>query len=146
MTPLRVALGAAGAVLMLVGLYHLLGTDLPDLVSIAVFLAGGVLAHDLLIGPLVVAVGALLVPRLPVRSRAAVVAGLVVLLSVTLTTVPVLGRFGAKPDDPGLLNRPYGVLWLGFALAVVVVVAVAVLVRSWAARRHPPAPDPSDAH
>jgi hypothetical protein len=142
MGPVRIGLGAAGVGLMLVGLYHLLGTTLPDLVSIAVFLAGGVLAHDLLVGPLVLAVGALLVPRLPTWSRAPVVAGLVVLVSVTLTAVPVLGRFGAKPDDPGLLNRPYGVLWLVFALAVTVVVVVACLLRRRAGRG---APDPSPA-
>jgi hypothetical protein len=135
MGPARVLLGAAGVALVLVGLYHLLGTDLADLVSIAVFLAGGVLVHDLVVAPLVLVVGALLVPRLPVWSRAPVVAGLVVLVSVTLTAVPVLGRFGAKPDDPGLLGRPYGVLWLVFALAVAVVVAAASLLRRRVARR-----------
>ena len=83
-----------------------------------------------------------LMRRLRTWSRAPVVAGLVVLVSVTLTAVPVLGRFGAKPDDPGLLNRPYGVLWLVFALAVTVVVVVACLLRRRAGRG---APDPSPA-
>jgi hypothetical protein len=129
MAPVRLLLGGTGVALVLVGLYHLLGTDLPDLVNVAVFLAGGVIAHDLLIGPLVVAVGVVLVPRLPVWSRTAVVAGLVVLFSVTLTAVPVLGRFGAKADDPGLLSRPYGVLWLVLALVVAAVVAVVCLIR-----------------
>ena len=129
MRVLRVLLGAAGVVLVLVGFWHLLGTHPSDLVSIVAWLAGGVVAHDLVIAWLVVLVGVLLVPRLPSWSRAPVVAGVVVLLSVTLMAVPVLGRFGAKADDAGLLDRPYVVLWLVFALLVAVVVAVAALLR-----------------
>ena len=79
-------------------------------------------AHDAFIAPVVVLLGVALLPRLPSWSRGPAVAGFVVLLTVTLTAVPVLGRFGAKPDDPWLLPRPYGALWLGFALAVVAVV------------------------
>ncbi len=120
----RLLLGAAGVVLVLVGFWHLLGTDLSDLPGVVLWLAGGVVAHDAVIASLVVVVGVLAVPRLPVWSRAAVVAGLVVLLSVTLAAVPVLGRFGAKADDPGLLNRPYLLLWLLFAALVLVAVGV----------------------
>lgn len=129
MRVLRMLLGAAGVVLVLVGVWHLLGAAPSDLVEIVVWLAGGVVAHDLVIAWLVVLVGVLLVPRLPSWSRSPVVVGLVVLLSVTLTAVPVLGRFGAKPDDPGLLDRPYALLWLVFALLVAVVVALAALLR-----------------
>ncbi len=106
----RLLLGGVGVLLVLVGAWHLLldeRPDLPDLVNIVVFLAGGVIAHDVVLGPLVVVVGALAVPRLPEWSRAPVVAGLVVLGSLTLLAVPVLGRFGARSDDPWLLNRSY---------------------------------------
>ena len=41
--------------------------------------------------------------------RAPAVAGLVVLGSVTLLAIPVLGRFGARADNPTLLDRHYGV-------------------------------------
>ncbi len=125
----RLFLGAVGIVLVAVGVFHLMGSAFSDLLAIIVFLAGGVVAHDLVVAPLVVLVGALLVPRLSVRWRAPVVVGLVVVLSVTLVGVPVLGRFGAKPDDPWLLPRSYGVLWLAFAALVAVLVAVAALVR-----------------
>ncbi len=125
----RLLLGAAGVALVLVGFWHLLGTDLSALLDVALWLAGGVVVHDALIAPLVVVVGVLAVPRLAGWARAAVVAGLVVLLSVTLAAVPVLGRFGAKADDPGLLNRPYLLLWLLFAALVLVAVGVAALVR-----------------
>lgn len=125
----RLLLGASGVVLVLVGLWHLLGTAPSDLADVVLWLAGGVVAHDAVIAPLVVVVGVLAVPRLPLWSRAAVVAGLVVLLSVTLGAVPVLGRFGAKADDPWLLNRHYLLLWLLFAALVLVAVGVAALVR-----------------
>ena len=111
----RGLLGAAGIVLVLVGLWHLAGTSLPDLVNLVLWLAGGVIAHDVVIAPLVVLVALVVLPRLPSWSRAPAVAGFVVLLSVTLLAIPAIGRFGARADVPSLLNRPYGALWLGFA-------------------------------
>ncbi len=129
MSAVRGLLGAVGLSLILVGLWKLLGTDLPDLVNIGVFLAGGVLAHDLVLAPAVAVVGVTLLPRLPRPSRAPVVVGLVVLVSVTLIAVPVLGRYGAKPSDPWLLPREYGPLWLGFAAVVALGVVVASVVR-----------------
>ncbi len=146
MRAVRLLLGAAGVVLVLVGVRHLLGTDLPALVSLVVWLAGGVLAHDAVLAPVVVLLGVLLLPRLPSCSRGPAVAGFVVLLSVSLMAVPVLGRFGARPDVPSLLNRPYGVLWLAFAAVVLLAVVVASLLRrrTPAARPAPASPDSGD--
>jgi hypothetical protein len=48
---------------------------------------------------------------------------------VTLLAIPAIGRVGARPDVPSLLTRPYGGLWLGFAVLVVAVVVVAALLR-----------------
>ena len=129
MRALRFSLGAVGVVLTLVGVWHLLGNGFADLVATVAWLAGGVVVHDALIAPLVVLLGVGLLPRLPSWGRGPGVAGFVVLLTVTLTAVPVLGRFGAKPDDPWLLPRPYGALWLGFALVVVVAVVGASVLR-----------------
>jgi len=129
MRALRLTLGAAGVALVLVGVYHLLARGLTNLVATVVWLAGGVVAHDAVLAPLVVLLGVVLLPRLPSWSRGPAVAGFVVLLTVTLTAVPVLGRFGAKPDDPWLLPRSYGALWLGLALLVVAVVLAAALLR-----------------
>ncbi len=126
---LRGVLGATGVVLVLVGLRHLLDGSLADLLDLSVWLAGGVLLHDAVLAPLVVLVGALVLPRLPVWCQAPVVVGLVVLLTVTLMALPAIGRFGARPDVPSLLNRAYGVEWLLLALLVLVVVAVASLLR-----------------
>jgi hypothetical protein len=129
MRTLRLTLGAAGVVLVLVGVYLLLARGPRNLVATVVWLAGGVVAHDALLAPVVVLLGVALLPRLPPWSRGPAVAGFVVLLTVTLTAVPVLGRFGAKPDDPWLLPRSYGALWLGLALLVVAVVVAAALLR-----------------
>jgi hypothetical protein len=129
MRALRFALGGVGVVLALVGVWHLLGNGFADLAATVAWLVGGVVAHDALIAPLVVLLGVGLLPRLPSWGRGPAVAGFVVLLTVTLTAVPVLGRFGAKPDDPWLLPRPYGALWLGFALVVVAAVVGASVLR-----------------
>jgi hypothetical protein len=134
----RALLGAAGVLLVLVGLYHLLGTSLPDLVNVVLWLAGGVVVHDAVLAPLVVLLAVVVLPRLPSWSRAPAVAGFVVLLSVTLLAVPALGRFGARDDVPSLLDRPYGVLWLGFAALVLLVVVVASL---WRRRSTPVDPE-----
>ena len=133
MKALRLLLGATGVVLIVVGAVFLSGDRFGDLVGVGAWLAGGVVAHDAVIGPLVIVVGALGVPLLPSAFRAPVVVGLVVLMTVTLMAVPVIGRFGAKADDHGLLNRPYVALWLVFAALVV----VAVLISSWVRRRSP---------
>ena len=51
----------------------------------------------------------------PRAARAPAVVGFVVLGSVTLLAVPVLGRFGARPDNATLLDRHYLVAWLVLA-------------------------------
>jgi hypothetical protein len=129
MRALRFSLGAVGVVLVLVGVWHLLGNGFADLAATVAWLAGGVVAHDALIAPLVLLLGVGLLPRLLPWDLGPAVAGFVVLLTVTLTAVPVLGRFGAKPDDPWLLPRPYGALWLAFALVVVAAVVGASVLR-----------------
>ena len=47
----------------------------------------------------------------PGRLRAPAAAAFVVLGSVTLLAIPVLGRFGARPDNPTLLDRHYVAGW-----------------------------------
>ena len=42
----------------------------------------------------------------------------------------MLGRFGARPDNPTLLDRDYLVGWLVLAGVVLLVTVVASLVRS----------------
>jgi hypothetical protein len=109
--------------------------DADQLVNAAVWLASGVVLHDFVLAPLVLALvygGARVAPP---AARAPAAAALVVLGSVTLLAVPVLGRFGARADNPTLLDRDYRAGWLALAGVVLLVTVVAALVRSRRVRR-----------
>jgi hypothetical protein len=67
---------------------------------------------------------------LPRAARAPAVVGFVVLGTLTLLAVPVLGRFGARADNPTLLDRSYWAGWLVLAALTLVAVLAATLVRS----------------
>jgi hypothetical protein len=121
---LGVALGAYGAWLVLTR------QDAGQLVEIAVWLAAGVVLHDVVVAGVVLAgvgVGRRVLPR-PWQAPATL--ALVVWGGVTLMAVPVLGRFGARPDNPTLLDRPYLGAWAALSVLAVVVVALAGLVRA----------------
>lgn len=124
----RVVIGLAGIVLAGVGVYNLVTVSLSDAVSIVVWLAGGVLLHDFVFAMVVVGLGIWGATLLPRWLAAPVAAGLVVLVTVTATAVPVLGRFGADPTDPWLLDRPYTAGWWAFAGLVAVTTAVGSIV------------------
>jgi hypothetical protein len=121
---LGVALGAYGAWLALTR------QDAGQLVEIAVWLAAGVVLHDVVVAGVVLAGVAVGRRVLPGPWQAPATLGLVVWGGVTLMAVPVLGRFGARPDNPTLLDRPYLGAWAVLTLAAVLVVAVAGLVRA----------------
>lgn len=132
---LRALLGALGVAAAAYGAVLLLEEGWSDVVATAVWLGSGVIAHDLVLAPVVIGLlllGAVLVPT---RWRAAAAGGFLVLGTVTLTAVPVLGRFGARPDNPTLLDRNYWGGWLVFAGLVLLGVLVAGLVRP---RQQPP--------
>jgi hypothetical protein len=133
----RLALGLVGVLLGGYGAFLLLGRqDGDQLVNAAIWLASGVVLHDLGLAPVVLGLVAIGARLAPVPARAPTAAALVVLGSVTLLAVPVLGRFGARPDNPTLLDRDYTAGWLALAGVVVLTTVVACLVRS---RRRPAA-------
>lgn len=135
MTPVRLLLGALGLAAVARGGWLLLGLDAADLGAALVWLAGGVLVHDVLLAPVVALAGVLLARLLPGPERAPVVVGAVVAGTLTLAVLPVLGRFGAKPDDPFLLNRPYLASWLVLVGALTIGCAAAAVVRRRAGMR-----------
>ena len=135
----RLALGGVGVLIALYGVFRLLELGWDNLVATVVWLAGGVVLHDAVLAPLVIVACALAVLALRSRAwRAAAAGGLVVLGTVTLTAEPVLGRFGAKADNPTLLDRPYVVGWLLVAGLVV----LGTLLAGWSAARRESVPDP----
>ena len=118
----RVLLAVLGAAATAYGLVLALGLGVQQVLAVLVWAFGGILVHDGLIAPAVVALGVLVAVRAPSSWRTPLLWALVVLGPLTLVAVPVLGRFGAKADNPTLLDRPY---WLGYAVVVVVVLGLA---------------------
>lgn len=126
---MRVVLGIVGLAAMAYGGLLLVRRLSVDLLDSALWLGGGVLVHDAVLAPVVLALALLVIPRLPEVARAPVTVGAIVLGSVTLVAVPVLGRFGASPGNPTLLDRDYVTGWLVLAALTLAGVAVAVVVR-----------------
>jgi hypothetical protein len=125
----RLVTGGVGCLLGAYGAWLLLSRqDLGALVEVAVWLGAGVALHDGVLAPLVLLLVAVVGRVLPRAARGPAVALLVVLGSVTLLAVPVLGRFGAREDNPTLLDRPYVAGWAVLA-ALGLTVAVAATVR-----------------
>jgi len=125
MTAVRVLVGALGLAAAGYGVVSLLDIGVDNLVAAGLWLAGGVAVHDGVVAPLTIALG-LLLARVWRGLPGPVVAGLVVLGTVTVVAVPVLGRFGARADNPTLLDRNYVLGWLALATLTVLGSGVAV--------------------
>lgn len=123
-TAVRAALGLGGVAAAAYGAYELLDLGLGNLRAALTWLVAGVAVHDAVLAPLTLGLW-FLVSRIGRRLSAAVVAGAVVLGTATVVAVPVLGRFGARADNPTLLDRNYVLGWLVLATLTVVVVGVA---------------------
>lgn len=102
----RLALGVAGVAAALYGVLRLLRLPSEQVLAVLAWVAGGIVAHDGVLAPVVVGLG-LAATVLSRWLRPSLVVLLVVLGPLTLVAVPVLGRFGARPDNPTLLDRPY---------------------------------------
>ncbi len=128
---IRVATFAAGLAAAAYGVLFLLERGWANLEAALTWLVAGVVLHDAVLAPLVLGIAWVAQRLLSRRRLAPWVVGLVLLGPVTLLAVPVLGRFGARPDNPTLLDRNY---WGGWSL-VVVVVCIGILVGRYAGRR-----------
>ena len=129
MTGTRLGLGVLGILGGLYGAWLVLSRG-HDLLELVVWLAAGVVLHDGALALTVLLLGAVGLRILPQAAKAPAVVGFVVLGSVTLLAVPVLGRFGARADNPTLLDRSYWAGWIVLAALTVVGVLIASLVRS----------------
>jgi MFS family permease len=124
----RLVLGAVGVAMGAFGALRLLQLDLEDLLDAVLWLAGGVLLHDVVVAPLTIAVTLLATRVVPSRARTAVVVGVVVLATVTVTAIPVLGGWGVRADNPTLLDRDYTAGWLVLAGLVVLGVVLGLVL------------------
>lgn len=135
MSAARWVLGGLGVVLGAYGAWlALTRQDADQLVEVAGWLAAGVVLHDVVLAGVLLAGVGLGRRVLPRPWQAPATLALVVWGGVTLMAIPVLGRFGARPDNPTLLDRPYLAAWAASSALAVVAVALAGIVR---ARRGP---------
>lgn len=129
----RAVIGAVGVALAAYGVWlALTRQDTDQLVEIGVWVAAGILLHDVLLAGIVLALGWLGRRVLPTSWQGPAALALLVWGGVTVMAIPVLGRWGARPDNPTLLDRPYLASW--FVLTVLVIV-VTVLVGVMRGRR-----------
>lgn len=116
----RGAFAVTGALALAFGVFKLGTLGLDDLWHTLLWLGGGVVAHDALFAPVVLLAGVAGAALLPGWAKGPVMAGTVVLATVTIAVLPTLARVGAQPDLPSLLDRPYGLGWAAFTGIVVV--------------------------
>ncbi len=96
--------------------------------SLARFVVGGALLHDLVVAPVVIVVGVLVARAVPRRGRAVVQAALVVSGIVALFSYPLVRAYGLAANNPTSLPYNYGrnllvvlgLVWAAAALAVFV--------------------------
>lgn len=119
---------ALGTPFVAAGLVALLGNAAATHPTRAVaWVVGAAVAHDLVLAPLVFAVGAL-VRRSPLgRARVWVVTGLVVSSIVALWSWPFVRGYGRVANNPSILPRSYAVGLAGTLVAVWTAVLVATL-------------------
>jgi hypothetical protein len=127
MTGLRLLIGALGVAGAAYGAIQLLDLGLDNLLAAGTWLIGGVLLHDGVLAPLTIVVCFVVATAMRGRVPAPVVVGAIVLGTVTVAAVPVLGRFGERPDNPTLLDRNYVLGWLVVATLVVMAAAAATI-------------------
>lgn len=125
----RLLIAVLGVAMAAFGGLRFLQLDLPDIVNAVLWLAGGVLLHDAVIAPVTIGLTVLATRVVPASARVRITVALVVLATVTATAVPVLGRWGARPDNPTLLDRNYVAGSLVFAALVLFVTVLSPVPR-----------------
>ena len=102
--------------------------------SMAIWLIGCLVAHDFVLAPVVFMIGKATRRVASGAGRGLVHATLFLYGVLFLVSIPVLGRFGQRPDNDTLLPRDYSV-GLFVALAVVWITTTIVFVSVWWRRR-----------
>lgn len=118
MRAVRLATGALGIAAALWGVWLLRDDGFDRLRSAAVWLAVGVLLHDLVLAPLVVGVGVVATRLLPKHHRPVAAIAFLVWGTVTVAVANVLSGQGGKPGMDSLLHRPYLASWLALTVLV----------------------------
>jgi hypothetical protein len=101
--------------------------------SFAIWVVGSLAVHDLVIAPLVFLTGGALHRIVPSMMRGAVQTATILSALFVALSIPIVGAFGARPDNPTLLPRNAAV---GLLLCLGTVWAFAATVGVVAWRRH----------
>ncbi|GAA3522461.1 hypothetical protein GCM10022234_18260 [Aeromicrobium panaciterrae] len=134
MREIRAALLALGVGVGLWGVWLMRDFTSTQLISVAVFLVGGVILHDAILAPVTVGIGVLGARLLPSHVRAAAGIGFLLWGTLTLAFVNVLSGQGGKPDNMTVLNRPYALSWFVMTAVLVAAVVIAAVRRRRAVR------------
>jgi len=132
MRALRVLLGAAGVGLGLWGLWLMRDFTREQLTSEAFWLAGGVIVHDAILAPVVVAIGYGASRMLPGHFRRSTATAFLIWGTLSIAFLPVLSGQGGKPGNDTILGKPYV---LGWAVMTLMLVTYAVAVALWRRNR-----------
>jgi uncharacterized protein (DUF58 family) len=125
---LRIAIGGAGVLLGLFGVFRLLTQiDGYDLLVLFGWLVAALVIHDGILSPLVVAVGALLARTLPPRARTFVQGALIAGAAVTVIAIPMIYRARSQPRVKAILEQNFGAN-LATLLAIVAAIAASLYV------------------
>jgi hypothetical protein len=103
--------------------------------SMAIWIVGCLVAHDFVLAPIVFGIGKTLRRVVSGPERKLLQSCFVLYGALFGVSIPVLGRFGQRPDNETLLPRDYGV-GLIVTLTVVWLSTTAVFFALWWRRRH----------
>jgi hypothetical protein len=134
----RVLLVVAGGLVMAYAVAGALTDPDASPVGQLLFLVGVVIAHDAVLLPLAIGVGALIGRFVPATARVAVRVAAFVSIAVALVATPLVLGCGRIPDEPSALPLNYG---RGLAIVLAVVWAFAAVAggaRGWACARREP--------
>jgi hypothetical protein len=123
----RISLAVLGIAMMLFGVVSALIGPHFNPVRQSEFLAAALLAHDALLMPLFLAIGALTARFVSPRHRSVVQAALIATMAITIVELPFMLGYGRRPDVPSALPRNYlggyaltvGAIWLWATLVIV---------------------------
>jgi amino acid transporter len=103
--------------------------------SMAIWIVGCLIAHDFVLAPIVFGVGRVLRRVASGADRRLLQTCLVLFGVLFLVSIPVLGRFGFRPDNTTLLPRDYGVGLVASLGTVWLLTTATFLFIAWR-RRH----------
>jgi hypothetical protein len=141
-----IALGALGMTYAVIGAL----TDADVKGGALIFLIGVLIAHDGLLLPVTIGVGALAGRFTPLRMRGFVRSALIVSLAVTVVAFPLVLGKGRAADNPSLLPLHYGRGLLEVYAIIWAAAGIAIGLREWRGRRPiaepPPRPEQAPEH